>query len=60
MTITIRDHTTGEAIRSWNQPGSRNATAEFAEQYATGEHGKVIYHDGAFNVYVVPEVEETE
>lgn len=54
MTITIRDHTTGEAIRSWYQPGSRNETREFAERYATGEHGKVIYHDRAFNVYIIP------
>jgi hypothetical protein len=60
MTITIRDHITGEAIRSWYQPGNRNTTREFAEQYAVGPHAKVLYHNMAYNVYVIPEVEETE
>lgn len=54
MTITIRNHRTGEAIRSWNQPGSKADVTALAHQYAVAPTDIVRYHKGRVEVWVLP------
>lgn len=54
MTITIRDHRTGEALRSWNQPGRKQDVIALAEQYVVQPTDIVRYHKGRVEVWVLP------
>lgn len=53
MTITIRNHRTGEALRSWNQPGSKDDVIALAHQYAIRKTDVVLYSKGRVEVWTL-------
>lgn len=51
--IIIRDITTGEAVRTWDQPGGRRKSKEIAQQYLTHPADKIVQEGNTVEVFKV-------